>query len=60
MNDAPRRKVSSIPYAAIALVAGAAFAIVAVLNGPGVAYIVVAIVAGLCYSLLTVMNRRRG
>jgi Flp pilus assembly protein TadB len=59
MNGSPRRKVSPIPHAAIALIAGAAFALVAVLHGPGVAYIVVAIVAGLCYSLLAVFNRRR-
>jgi hypothetical protein len=60
MNGAPRRKASPVPHAAIALIAGAAFAIVAVLHAPGVAYLVVAIIAGLCYSLLTVFNRRRG
>jgi hypothetical protein len=41
------------------MTAGVAFAIVALLNAPGIAYVIVAIVAGLCYSLLTMAIRRR-
>jgi Flp pilus assembly protein TadB len=58
MDTQPRRRKSSVPYAAVAMTAGAAFAIVAVLHAPGIAYVVVAIVAGLCYSLVTMYNRR--
>jgi len=58
MNGAPRRKASPFPYAAVSLIAGAAFAIVAVVGAPGITYAIVAI-AGLCYSLITVFNRRR-
>jgi Flp pilus assembly protein TadB len=54
----PRRRKPTVPYAAVAMTAGAAFAIVAVLHAPGIAYVVVAIVAGLCYSLLAMYNRR--
>jgi Flp pilus assembly protein TadB len=59
MNGAPRRKASPFPYAAVSLIAGAAFAIVAVVGAPGITYAIVAIIAGLCYSLITVFNRRR-
>jgi Flp pilus assembly protein TadB len=59
-QKAQQQKASPIPYVAVSLVAGAAFAIVAVVGAPGIAYVIVAIVAGLCYSLITVMNRRRG
>jgi hypothetical protein len=38
---------------------GAAFAIIAVLNAPGIAYVIVAILAGLAYSLVATVNRRR-
>ena len=53
-----RRRKSSVPYAAVAVIAGAAFAIVAVTNAPGIAYVIVAIVAGMCYSLIAVLSRR--
>ena len=59
MNDAPQQKASRVPYAAVSLIAGATFAIVAVLGAPGIAYAIVAIIAGLCYSLITVFNRRQ-
>lgn len=55
----PRQK-PVIPYASVAVAAGAAFAIVALLHAPGVSYVIVAIVAGACYSLIAVFNRRRG
>lgn len=42
----------------IAVTAGAAFAIVAILHLGGIAYVIVAIVAGLAYTL-TAMYRRR-
>jgi hypothetical protein len=41
------------------MIAGAAFAIIALLNAPGIAYVIVAIVAGLAYSLVATVNRRR-
>jgi hypothetical protein len=41
------------------MTAGAAFAIVALLNAPGIAYVIVAILAGLAYSLVAMINRRR-
>lgn len=55
----PRQK-TVIPYTCVAVVAGAAFAIVALAGAPGIAYAIVAIVAGACYSLIAVCNRRRG
>jgi hypothetical protein len=58
MSTEPSRKRSSAPYAAVALVAGAAFAIVALVNAPGIAYAIVAIVAGLCYTLIGLLDRR--
>jgi hypothetical protein len=58
MNTEPQQKRSSAPWVAISLTAGAAFAIIALLNAPGIAYVIVAIVAGLCYSLLSVYVRR--
>lgn len=58
MSTEPSRKRSSAPYVAVALVAGAAFAIVALVNAPGIAYAIVAIVAGLCYTLIGLLNRR--
>lgn len=45
--------------AAIPAVAGVAFAIVALTNGPGMAYVIVAIVAGLCYTLVHIFFKRR-
>jgi Flp pilus assembly protein TadB len=58
MNSEPRRKRSSVPYAAVAVTAGAAFAIVALLHAGGIAYAIVAVVAGLCYTLIAVVSRR--
>jgi hypothetical protein len=55
----PRQRRSSVPWVAISMTAGAAFAIVALTNAPGIAYVIVAIVAGLCYSLAGMYNRRR-
>lgn len=49
-----------VPYASIAVVAGAAFAIMALLNAPGISYAIVAIIAGACYTLVTVFSRHRG
>jgi hypothetical protein len=40
------------------MVAGAAFAIIALLHAPGIAYAIVAIVAGLAYSLVHTFSRR--
>jgi Flp pilus assembly protein TadB len=59
MNSEPRRKRSPVPYVAVAMTAGVAFAIVALLNAPGIAYVIVAIVVGLCYSLVAMITRRR-
>jgi uncharacterized membrane protein YjjP (DUF1212 family) len=59
MNGETRRRRSSAPWVAVSMTAGAAFAIVALLNGPGIAYVIVAILAGLAYSLVTMVNRRR-
>jgi hypothetical protein len=59
MEIEPRsRRKSSVPYAAVAMVAGVTFAIVAIVNAPGIAYAIVAIVAALCYSLIAMFNRR--
>jgi hypothetical protein len=55
MNSEPTRRRSSAPWVAVSMTAGAAFAIVALLN----AYVIVAILAGLAYSLVTMVNRRR-
>jgi hypothetical protein len=52
------RRKSSVPNAVVAVVAGAAFAIVAIVHAPGIAYAIVGILAGLCYSLIAVLNRR--
>jgi hypothetical protein len=43
----------------VSMTAGVAFAIVALLNGPGMAYVIVAILAGLAYSLVAMVSRRR-
>jgi hypothetical protein len=59
MNGEPTRRRSSVPWVAVSMTAGAAFAIVALLNAPGIAYVIVAILAGLAYSLVTMVNRRR-
>jgi hypothetical protein len=59
MDSTPEQKSAAIPYVAVSLIAGATFAIIAIVGAPGIAYAVVAIIAGLCYSLVTVMNRRR-
>ncbi|HEY1623070.1 MAG TPA: hypothetical protein VGG16_04665 [Streptosporangiaceae bacterium] len=58
-QKAPQQKASAVPYVAVSLIVGATFAIVAMVNAPGITYAVVAVVAGLCYSLVAVMNRRR-
>jgi len=60
MDIEPRRKRSSAPWVVVSMTAGAAFAIVAVVNAPGIAYVIVAIVAALAYSLLSVWSRRQG
>jgi Flp pilus assembly protein TadB len=57
-NEPNRRRKSSRSYGAIAVITGAAFAIVAVTHAPGIAYVIVAIVAGLCYTLLGMFSRR--
>jgi hypothetical protein len=59
MSSKSAEKKTTVPYVGVAIVAGAAFGIVALVNAPGIAYAIVAIVAGLCYSLITVVNRRR-
>jgi 4-hydroxybenzoate polyprenyltransferase len=58
MSSEPQQKRSPVPWVAISVCAGAAFAIVALLNGPGIAYAIVAVVAGAAYSLVTALNRR--
>jgi Flp pilus assembly protein TadB len=59
MSSETGEKKTVVPYVAVALVAGAAFAIVALVNAPGITYAIVAVVAGLCYSLVAMVNRRR-
>jgi hypothetical protein len=59
MDGTQPQKVSPVPYAAVSVITGAAFAIVAAMGGPGIAYAVVGIIAGACYSLITVFNRWR-
>jgi hypothetical protein len=59
MNGEPRQKRSSVPWVAVSMTAGVAFAIVALLNAPGIAYVIVAILAGFGYSLVSMINRRR-
>ncbi|MGD0605075.1 MAG: hypothetical protein ABSA53_15935 [Streptosporangiaceae bacterium] len=59
MNSEPRQRKPSVPWVAVSMIAGAAFAIIALLNAPGIAYVIVAIVAGLAYSLVATVNRRR-
>jgi Flp pilus assembly protein TadB len=54
-----RQKRPSMPWVAISMTAGAAYAIVALVHAPGIAYVIVAIVAGLCYSLVGMYARRR-
>jgi hypothetical protein len=53
--DLRRRRA---PWAGVSVVAGAAFAIIALLHAPGIAYAIVAIVAGLAYSLVHMYGRR--
>jgi hypothetical protein len=53
----PRR--NSGLWGGIAVCAGAAFGIIALLHAPGIAYAIVAILAGLAYTL-THMYYRRG
>jgi hypothetical protein len=55
-RTAPRRR--SGLWGGIAVTAGAAFAIVAVLHLGGIAYVIVAIVAGLAYTLTAMYSRR--
>jgi hypothetical protein len=52
----PRRR--SGLWGGIAVTAGAAFAIVAVLHLGGIAYVIVAILAGLAYTLTSMYRRR--
>jgi hypothetical protein len=59
MNSEPSQKRSSAPWVAVSMTTGVAFAIVALLNAPGIAYVIVAILAGFAYSLVTMINRRR-
>jgi Flp pilus assembly protein TadB len=59
MNSEPRQKRSPVPWVAVSMTAGVAFAIVALLNAPGIWYAIVAVVAGLAYSLVTMVNRNR-
>jgi Flp pilus assembly protein TadB len=59
MTTGSRQRRIGIPHAAIAACAGAAFAIVALVNAPAISYAIVAIVAGLCYTLVAMANRRR-
>ena len=54
----PRRRRASGPYGAIAMIAGFAFALVAILHGPGIAYVIVAMAAALCYALAGMYCRR--
>jgi hypothetical protein len=53
------QNITSRLYAAIAVVAGAAFAVVALLNAPGISYAIVAVLAGSCYTLVGIANRGR-
>jgi len=54
----PARQRRRAPWAAVSMVAGAAFAVIALLHAPGIAYAIVAIVAGLAYSLVHMYSRR--
>ena len=47
-------------YAIVAVVAGAAFAIIAVSHVPGVLYAIVGILLGLAYAMLAVSRRYSG
>ena len=58
IDTQPRRRRASVPYGAIAMIAGFAFALVAILHGPGIAYVIVAMAAGLCYALAGMYRRR--
>jgi hypothetical protein len=62
MDPAPRAdpdlRRRRAPWAAVSMVTGAAFAIIALLHAPGVAYAIVAILAGLAYSLVHRYSRR--
>jgi hypothetical protein len=53
------RQKTVFPYACVAVVAGAAFGIVAVLDAPAISYVIIAILAGAGYSLVRLFNRRR-
>jgi Flp pilus assembly protein TadB len=59
MSSGSSEKKTVVPHVAVAMVAGAAFAIVALVNAPGIAYAIVAVVAALCYTLVAMVNRRR-
>jgi hypothetical protein len=59
-NGSRTRQRAVVPYVSIAVVTGAAFAIIALLNAPGISYAIVAILAGACYTLVGMLNRRRG
>jgi membrane associated rhomboid family serine protease len=56
--ESTRRRPTFL-WVVIAVLAGAAYAIVAITNAPGVAYIIVAIVASACYALVGAYTRRR-
>jgi|GEM_PF-6126813 len=58
MNEVPQRSKSRSAYVSIAMMTGAACAIVALVNGPGVIYAVVGVLAGLSYGLVGVYDRR--
>jgi hypothetical protein len=57
-SESQEKKTTVVPYAAVAVTAGAAFAVVALVNAPGIAYAVVAVVAAACYGLVGMVNRR--
>jgi hypothetical protein len=65
MDNTPRKgresrpKSTSIPYAIIAVVAGTAFALTALLHAPGITYAVVAVLAGACYTVAGMAGRGR-
>lgn len=58
-SSVQKSKKARAYQAAIPAVAGVAFAIIALTNGPGMAYVIVAIVAGLCYALVHSLLKRR-
>jgi Flp pilus assembly protein TadB len=59
MTIEPGKRRDRAPYAVIAVVTGAVFGVVALLNAPGITYAVVAVLAGMGYALVGVISRRR-